>query len=244
MATLNTLQMAKLSPSGSQLSHSNPACSSIDLTGVAGQTTASSRSIANHGQSMISLPDWAFYPLASLIAGGMIAGALSFGDVTHRAPEEIRAEGLAYEGDSLNAITTGNGLTAELLTEGDTTFLRVSAVRGPLDGIQSAGAFFTLSPDELSALEGHRVRFTFRVRQAAPAPADGVRFNFFVPNVGQDSWQRHTVSDEYGEIIFDLSPQSCDWAHGYIGIWPDWDNDRNAVDIARVTLTALEPLEC
>lgn len=113
---------------------------------------------------MYSLPDWAFYPLAAAVAGGMIAGALAFGDTPRRTPEQIRAEGLVYEGDTLNALITGNGLEALFLTEGQTPFMRISAARGPFDGMQSAGAFYALSPDELEALQGHRVRLTFRVR--------------------------------------------------------------------------------
>lgn len=81
-----------------------------------------------------------------------------------RTPEQIRAEGLVYEGDTLNALITGNGLEALFLTEGQTPFMRISAARGPFDGMQSAGAFYALSPDELEALQGHRVRLTFRVR--------------------------------------------------------------------------------
>ena len=79
---------------------------------------------------MFSLPDWAFYPIAALVTGGMVAGALAFGDSAKRTPEQIQAEGLVYEGDTLNAIGTGNGLEATFLTEGQTAFVRVAASRG------------------------------------------------------------------------------------------------------------------
>lgn len=193
---------------------------------------------------MFSLPDWAFYPISAIVAGGMIAGALAFGDVSRRTPEQIRAEGLVYEGDTLNAVATGNGLEAALLADGDNAFLRISAARGPFDGMQSAGAFFALSPDELEALEGHRVRVTVRARSADEQPAEGVRFNLFLPGIGQDGWTRHTLGEDFEDITFDISPPTCSWDYGYIGIWPDWDFERNTVDIRRVELVALEEIEC
>lgn len=193
---------------------------------------------------MFSLPDWAFYPLAAIVAGSMVAGALAFGDATQRTPEQIRAEGLVYEGDTLNVIATGNGLEASVLTDGDTAFLRISAARGPFDGMQSAGAFFALSPDELEALQGHRVRLTFQVRSGGEQPAEGVRLNFFLPGIGQDGWTRHPVGAHFEDITFDVSPPACQWDYGYIGIWPDWDFERNTIEVRRVELTALEEIAC
>jgi hypothetical protein len=193
---------------------------------------------------MISLPDWVFYPFAALVCGGMIAGALSLGETVRRTPEEIRTEGLTFEGDQLNAVTTGNGLTATLLSQGDDIYLQIFAERGPLDGIQSAGAFFALSPEELQALSGHRVRLTVRARATGERAAEGLRVNFFTPGVGQEAWQRFEVTDEYSDIVVDMVPPECSWSFGYVGLWPDWSSDADTVDIARVDLTALEPLDC
>lgn len=193
---------------------------------------------------MFSLPDWAFYPLAAAVTGGMIAGALAFGDVSQRTPEQIRAEGLVYEGDTLGVVATGNGLEASLLTDGATSFLRISAARGPFDGMQSAGAFFAMAPAELEALQGHRVRVTIRARGADEHPAEGVRFNLFLPGIGQDGWTRHPLGGDFQDITFDVSPPACSWDYGYIGIWPDWDFERNTVDVGRVELIALEEIEC
>jgi hypothetical protein len=196
------------------------------------------------GSDMFSLPDWAFYPIAAAACAAMIGGALSFGESTHRAPEQIRAEGLTYEGDLLYGLTTANGLTAEYLSEGETQFMRIRAERGPLDGMHSAGAFFALSPSELSALQGHRVRITIRARQSSIQPAEGLRVSFFVPGVGQDSWQRMPLSDTYQDIVFDAVPASCEWTFGFVGLWPDWAFEADTAEIERVDLTALEPLDC
>lgn len=193
---------------------------------------------------MISLPDWAFYPIAAALAAGMVAGALSFGETTQRSPEEIRAQGLVYEGETLAGVVTGNGLTADLLTQGQDIFLQIDAERGPLDGIQSAGAFFALTPGELDALEGSRIRITVEARQAETQPAEGVRVAFFIPGIGQDSWQRYALDGDFRAIEFDVSPATCNWDYGYIGIWPDWDYEHNTIEVRSVRLTALEPLEC
>lgn len=189
---------------------------------------------------MYSLPDWVFYPLATLAAASMIAGALNSSRDPARMPEEILADGIMFEGDSLNAMTLGNGLSAQMLTEGGTTFARIEAVRGPFDGQQSAGAFFALSPVELTALQGHSVRIQFTVRSADENGAAGLRTNFFVPGVGQSDWHRDEISGGFEIVTLDQTAPSCRWDIGYIGLWPDWDFERNTIDLERVELSALE----
>lgn len=52
------------------------------------------------------------------------------------------------------------------------------------------------------------------------------------------------MTGDFEDITFDISPPTCNWDHGYIGIWPDWDYERNTVDVQRVELVALETIEC
>ncbi|WP_339739636.1 hypothetical protein [uncultured Maricaulis sp.] len=191
---------------------------------------------------MYSLPDWAFYPIAALAVAGMVAGALSYGDNSERSPEEILTDGILFEGDSLNAITTGNGLSARILREGEETFARIDAVRGPFDGMQSAGAFFALSPGELDAIQGRRVRLRFTVRSAPEFGAPGIRLNFFVPGFGQDSGEHVEISERFETFTLEAASPECSWEFGYIGMWPDWDFEHNTVDLERVELTALDRL--
>lgn len=191
---------------------------------------------------MYSLPDWAFYPIAALVTAGMVAGALSYGDNAVRSREEILSEGIVFEGDSLNALTTGNGLTAQFLSEGDEMFARIDAVRGPFEGIQSAGAFFTLSPAEVAAIQGRRVRLSFTVRSAPEHGAEGVRLNFFVPGVGQNAGEHVAVSGEFEAFTIEVAAPTCSWDFAFIGMWPDWAFERNTIDLERVELTPLDQL--
>ncbi len=189
---------------------------------------------------MYSLPDWAFYPLAALAAAGMVGGALSYGDNSLRSREEILTDGIVFQGDSLNAITLGNGLSAQILGDGDEIFARISAVRGPFEGIQSAGAFFTLSPAELDAIEGRRVRVRFTVRSASEHGAAGVRLNLFIPGVGQDAGRHQELGSEFESFTLEINPPTCSWDFGYIGLWPDWNAERNTIDLERVELTPMD----
>lgn len=189
---------------------------------------------------MYSLPDWAFYPIAALVAAGMVGGALSYGDNSLRSREEILSDGIVFQGDSLNAITVGNGLTARILGDGEEVFARIDAVRGPFEGIQSAGAFFTLSPAELEAIQGRRVRVHFTVRSAPEHGAAGVRLNLFIPGVGQDAGQHQELGSEFESFTLEINPPSCSWEFGYIGLWPDWNFEHNTIDLERVELTPLD----
>ena len=193
---------------------------------------------------MLSLPDWAFYPIATATAAGMIAAAMSFGNVAHRTPEEIRAEGLIYEGERLAAMTLGNGLTVEFLTEDGSQFARIAAARGPLDGLQSAGAFFTLSPDEIEAFQGHRLRVTYTLRATPEQGAEQTLLNVFMPERGQATWVSQATRENYESLTIELSPARCELGFAYVSLWPDWRAQRNQVDLQRVELTALEPLPC
>ncbi|MHA6288850.1 hypothetical protein [Maricaulis sp. CAU 1757] len=193
---------------------------------------------------MISLPDWAFFPVAAALAAGMVLGALSFGESNQRSTAEIFAEGVSYSGPDLAQITLGNGLSAEFLSQNERDFVRITAERGPFDGIQSAGAFYTLAPEELRALQGHRVDIRVVMRQPDENAADGVRIAFFVPGIGQDAWDRREISGEFEAYDKDVAAPSCAWDYGYIGVWPDWRSGQNRADIQSIEITALEPLEC
>jgi len=193
---------------------------------------------------MLSLPDWAFYPLAAMIIGGMVVTAVSFGENHQRSPEEIRAEGIVYEGEALAALIVGNGLTVEFLQENGTRFARIMAARGPLDGIQSAGAFFTLSPDERSAIDGHRVRVQFVAKAAPEAAAAEVRANLFIPGRTQSHWETFSLTDDHQVFTLDITPRDCTNSYAYAGLWPDWTNGANTVDLQLVEITILEPISC
>ena len=193
---------------------------------------------------MFSLPDWAFYPLAAAVTAGMVAGAMSFGESQHRTPAEILSEGVVYDGPTLAALQTGNGLTAEFLEDSNSRFVQISAARGPLDGIQSAGAFFALTEQELRAFEGHRLRITYQIRASAQQGADATRLNLFTPDRGQGSWEEVELSDELASFELDVQSTSCTWPQAYLAVWPDWDSNANTIDLVSIRITALEETPC
>ena len=193
---------------------------------------------------MFSLPDWAFYPLAAAVTAGMVAGAMSFGDVNHRTAEEIRAEGTVISGAALSGLTTGNGLTASFLGAPDTDFAQISAARGPLDGLQSAGAFFALSQPELRAFEGHRLRITYQLRSSSHQGARRALLNFFTPDRGQASWVEVELSSHLTAVELEIYSGVCTWPQAYLAVWPGWDTDANAIDLVSVQITALEEMAC
>ena len=193
---------------------------------------------------MYSLPDWAFYPLASLIIGGMIAGALAGRSAPSRTPEDILSNGIVYEGETLSAVTLGNGLDAQFMQDGEQAFVRISAGRGPLDGIQSAGAFYTLAPEELEVMQGHGIRIAYTIRRTETDGAAGTRLNFFIPGRGQDSWDRREIGSEFEIVTIDIVPDRCVWEYGFVGLWPDWDTNANTIDVERVEISALDPIAC
>lgn len=193
---------------------------------------------------MFSLPDWAFYPLAAALTAGMIAGALSLGESNYRSPEQILEDGVRYEGEQLDAVTLGNGLEAAFLIEGEVRFARITASRGPLDGPQSAGAFYGLLPQEIEALQGHALEIRVWARRSSEQGAEGVRISLFTPGVGQGSWQRVTLGSDFEAISLTVTPPACNWNYGYLGLWPDWEFNADTVEIRAVEIRAGEAIAC
>lgn len=193
---------------------------------------------------MFSLPDWAFFPLAGAVIAGMIAGALSQGDSGYRSSEQILADGVRFDDVQLEAITTGNGLEAGFLIEGQTRIVRITASRGPLDGPRSAGAFYTLLPQEIQALQGYSLEVRFWARSSADNGAEAARFNLFTPGIGQGSWRHVPLGPEFEEVSFTVTPPSCDWNFGYVGVWPDWDFGADTIELRAVEIRAFEAVEC
>lgn len=192
---------------------------------------------------MYSLNDWVFYPLAGVVIAGMVAGALAGQKPEQRTPEEILDSGVTFEGQSLFSITLGNGLDAQFISEGEQTYVSITAARGPLDGIQSAGAFYTLTPQELEVLQGQRLRVSYSARRGRESGASNSRINLFIPGRGQGDWFESAVSNDFETIELEVTPVSCEWAFGFIGIWPDWAADQDTIEVNRVSIMPLGPAE-
>lgn len=188
-----------------------------------------------------SLPDWAFYPLAILLIGGMIGGALSFGNTGVRSAEDLVENGRIYEGAELGALATGNGLYVQMMGEGDAVFARVSADRGQFDGLQSAGAFFVLDDTERAAFQGHRIRMRLVARSAGSNGAEGTHVNLFLPGRSQADWQRIELTADYQAYDLDVGVPACEWDFAFVSLWPDWDEGANTIEVERIEVSVLEP---
>ncbi|WP_300530365.1 hypothetical protein [Maricaulis sp.] len=188
-----------------------------------------------------SLPDWAFYPIAALVIGGMIGGALSFGNTGARSVEELLQDGRVFQGEELGALATGNGLYVQLLNEDDGFFARVRAERGQFDGLQSAGAFFVLSDLEREAFQGHRVRMRVVARSAGTNGAEGTHVNLFLPGRGQGQWERVELSNSFEAYDFEIAVRECVWDFAFVSLWPDWVEEANTIDVERIEVSVLEP---
>jgi len=196
------------------------------------------------GFRLPSLPDWAFFPLALALIGSMIYVALNMGDRVTLTADDILEQGVVHEGAGLQGLTTGNGLSVVYLSDESGEFARITAERGPFDGIQSAGAFFSLTEPQREALRGHRVRITATLRAAPVNGAEGVQLNLFLPDRGQNNWQRVVLSEDAETYSIEITSRACSWDLAFLALWPDWDAQANTVDLYRYEIQALEPVEC
>ncbi|MBR9824336.1 MAG: hypothetical protein GYB36_00870 [Alphaproteobacteria bacterium] len=194
-----------------------------------------------------SLPDWAFYPFTAMIISGLIGGAILIGaDDRPLEPEEIREFGYVYEGQALQGLTIGPGLTADYLTEGAHSFARIAAARGPLDGVPHGGAFFALTSNQIEAFRGYELIITATLRSATTDGAETVQLNLFAGGRNQGDWETFELQDQFEEIVFRVSPPNCQWEQGrsLMAFWPASNARANTIDLERVAITVADAQDC
>lgn len=194
-----------------------------------------------------SLPDLFFFPLAALIAAGLIGSALLMGeDERPLQADEIREFGFVYEGQALQGLTTGPGLTAAYLTEGEREFVRITASRGPHEGVPHGGAFFALNPNQIEAFAGHSLTITARMRSPSSDGAATVEMNLFAGGRNQTNWETFELDGEFTDTIFQVSPPTCEWEQrrSLVSFWPASDAGANTIDLEHVSISIDEAQDC
>lgn len=185
---------------------------------------------------LLSLPDWAFYPLMVLISVAMVYGSLSIrppgGEV------EFEENILLVEGPALANFFNGPGTRAQFIPDFPGGPVARLSADGSLDalGRQSAGTGLYLPADYARMAAGHPVQITILMR-AADEDLTDFRLAYFVLEEGSSGWQTRTVSNDFEEVTYTYTPSETSTRGQHIlGFWPDPEGRGHSILIRRITM--------
>lgn len=188
------------------------------------------------------IPDWLFYILSTLFAGLLIAFSLQYwpGQKLEANPFDAPPEaGLVIKGGQLGLMQAAQGLTAKIMEEDGTVFLRTAAGQGPNEGTRSAGVFLTLPKKYSTAYANSTIEYTMIVRGAGPMPSPKITIAYYAPGRGNSPRKICTLSPQWSPCTMLYKPPAANKKNNvdYAGIWPDLEGLSRTVDIREISIT-------
>ena len=197
----------------------------------------------------LSLKDRLFFPLAVLLAIGMVFIALSAG--FGRLPTgAVTGDGVNYdritiEGEYLHKVYAGGDATTQLVKDPDGTYgLFISAQDQTLNDAAEFGPHFRLAQDLEVQFSGRRIRCTVTVKPAADRGATQVALNYSAGRIGESGWQILDLAPGTKEVSFeyDLPTIEGDQGVDYFGIRPVAPEKPRAIIVEKVVFERLPPM--
>jgi hypothetical protein len=189
----------------------------------------------------MSLPNWAFFPLALLVVAAMIAGALSQRD--ENAGLLLTDNGIEVSGTDLAAIVPGPGVQSRYDAQERAAYLTSD---GSLQefGARSAGAGFLLPETIERGVIGRTIRIEMEMRAADPSLTE-TRIGYFTVERGDSGWKRVRIGEEYRIVSFEhfIDPTTPVNDAEWVGVWPDIAGLGRGVLLRRISITILDEAE-
>lgn len=193
-----------------------------------------------------AMKDRIFFPLAFLVAAGMVALAVSPG--IGRLPEgAVTGDGQHYDriviADAyLNkVIAGGNAVTRLQDGPGGKKQLYIEVDAGSLDLAPELGPHFRLAADLEQQFSGFTIRCTVRARPADDHGATQIQTDYSAGRVGESGWQVFDMmlgSEDYS-FEYDVPLIEGDQGVDYFGIRPVVPDKSRALIVEQVTFERL-----
>lgn len=183
------------------------------------------------------MKDWLFFPLITLLAGGMIYWALNWGDGPQDGDPK---DGWVVSGAELNGLTRSPG--TELTMKGvDKAILKANFAA---DEQPSQGVFTTLAGNYAREYGGRTLELTIRARAADTNPAETFQIALLtVPPVkGRFRWKDFTATNDYQDFTIKtrLDPFSVKDPVIYFGVWPDAEGKGGQIEVERFEVRPID----
>ncbi len=190
------------------------------------------------------MKDYLFFPLAAIIAAGLIAFAALPGR-DRQACGSVSGAGTSYAIIELTAAdmcrleAAGQARLNLLGLEGAPTAMRISAGAGMLGDRPDRNPHFRLAADLEQAFSGFRVRTTIEARPADEGGALALEANYSEGAKGNSGWQRFDLKPGWNTYSFEWDvparTRTEDQGVDYLALRPYVPEKTRAVDVRAVT---------
>lgn len=188
----------------------------------------------------VSLPDWAFYPIVTLIAAGIVALAM----VVRPAGTEPVVQGNRFivVGPALSSFIPGPGTRVAFVPDYPGGAVARMGSDASLDaaGRLSAGVGLVVPPEFEAAVVGRRIRVEAEIRRMEDT-LEEVRLGYFTVSTEDSGWRRVPVHDGFASVSFewDVPADAALNEREWVGIWPDPQGAGRDLLVRRVTVEIL-----
>lgn len=173
------------------------------------------------------MKDRIFFPLALLLAAGMVGVAIMPG-IGRMPSGAVTGDGQNYNeitvsGVYLNKVIAGGDATTRLIDGPDgRKLLYIEAEADVLDGAPEFGPHFRLAADMEIQFSGATVRCTVRARPADDRGALQMALNYSAGRAGDSGWQVFDLQPGFQDFSFDYDVPLLEGEQGvdYFGIRP------------------------
>ena len=187
-----------------------------------------------------SLPDWAFYPLAGLLAAGLVVIAMA---VRPAGTDPVVQDGrFIVQGPALSNFIPGPGTRVSFMPDypGGAVARAGSDASLEAAGTLSAGVGLVVPPAFEAAVVGRRIRVAFEIK-AMDQALEEVRIGYFTVSTADSGWQSVPVSEQFEAVSFDwqVPADAALNEDEWVGIWPDPEGLGRDVLVRRVAVEIL-----
>jgi len=195
------------------------------------------------------LKDRFFYPLAALLAIGMVAFALSFGVTTDVTDREIWCKGYLMTGEDLTRLAAQPGTQAVFVSasgkEPDYARLTSTVARASIN--PKPGIFAPLGPNYERAFATRRLRLTITARSSAVKGLEAFDMGYFTAGSGDSDWNRRALTPDWEDYVMEYTPGALSDVQGldHFSIWPGETAELLNMDVRDMRVEVLDsPTTC
>jgi len=194
------------------------------------------------------LKDRFFYPLAALIAAGMVIFAMSFAKNTTLSNCEIWEDGYVMSGEDLTRLAVQPGTQAEFMASsgGQPAFARLTSTVARASVHPKPGIFAPLGPEYERAFATRRLKLTITARSSAINGLDHFDMAYFSDGSGDTEWIPKPLTADWEEHSFQFRPGALSERRGldHFSMWPGETAELLTMDVREMRVDVLDAPSC
>ncbi len=194
------------------------------------------------------LKDRFFYPLAAIIAVGMVIYAMSFGVRQDLTDCEIWENGYVMSGEDLTRLAVQPGTQAEFIATagGQPAYARLTSTVARASIHPKPGIFAPLGLEYERAFATRRLKLTIIARSSAINGLEQFDMAYFSDGSGGTEWIPKPLTADWEEHSFQFRPGVLTARRGldHFSMWPGETADLLRMDVREMRVEVLDAPSC